>query len=131
MRYSLDTNAVISLMNGKPAGLRDRVRRLAPDEAVMSTVVLHELVWGAYKSERVEKNLERLRRLRLPIVAFGDEDAHAAGQIRAELNRIGTPIGPYDLLIAGQARARGLTVVTGNVREYGRVEGLAVEDWAA
>jgi tRNA(fMet)-specific endonuclease VapC len=131
MRYSLDTNAVIGLMEGKPASLRDKVRNLAPDEAVMSTVVLHELVWGAYKSERVERNLERLGRLRLPIVEFGDEDAHAAGQIRAELNRRGTPIGPYDLLIAGQARARGLTVVTGNLREYGRVEGLKVEDWAA
>lgn len=130
MRYSLDTNAVIGLMEGKPPGLRDRVRSLAPDEAVMSTVVLHELVWGAYKSERVEINLERLRRLRLPLVEFGEEDAHAAGQIRAELNRRGTPIGPYDLLIAGQARARGLTVVTGNVREYGRVEALAVENWA-
>ena len=97
----------------------------------MSTVVLHELVWGAYKSDRVETNLERIRGLRLPILEFGDEDAHAAGQIRAELNRKGTPIGPYDLLIAGQALARGLTVVTGNLREYGRVEGLAVEDWAA
>lgn len=130
MRYSLDTNAVIGLMNGEPPGVRDKVQRLAPNEACMSTIVLHELVWGAYKSERVAKNLERLGRLRLPIVEFGDGDAHAAGQIRAELNRRGTPIGPYDLLIAGQARARGLTVVTGNLREYGRVDGLEVEDWA-
>lgn len=130
MHYSLDTNAVIGLMKGKPA-LRDRVRGLAAGEAVMSAVVLHELVWGAYKSDRVEKNLERIRRLNLPVVDFGDEDAHAAGQIRAQLNRRGTPIGPYDLLIAGQALARGLTVVTRNVGEFRRVEGLQVEEWAA
>ncbi|HYI41716.1 MAG TPA: type II toxin-antitoxin system VapC family toxin [Allosphingosinicella sp.] len=131
MRYSLDTNAVIGLMEGKPPTLRDRVRSLRHEDAVISTVVLHELVWGAHKSQRVEKNLERLGRLRLPIVEFGREDAYAAGQIRADLHRKGTPIGPYDLLIAGQARARGLTVVTGNVREYGRIEGLEVEDWGS
>jgi tRNA(fMet)-specific endonuclease VapC len=130
MRYSFDTNAVIGLMNGKPAGLRDKVQNLAPDEASMSTVVLHELIWGAYKSERVQKNLERLRLLRLAVVEFDDEDARAAGQIRADLHRRGTPIGPYDLLIAGQALARGMTVVTRNVREFQRVEGLKVEDWA-
>jgi len=129
MRYSLDTNAVIGLMEGRPPGLRDRIKRLSSDEAGMSTVVLHELVWGACKSERVDENLERLGRLRLPIVEFGDEDAHAAGRVRADLNRKGTPIGPYDLLIAGQALARGLTVVTGNVGEFARVEGLAVENW--
>lgn len=131
MRYSLDTNAVIGLMNGEPPDLRAKVRALTAGEAVMSAVVLHELVWGAYKSERVERNLDRIRRLGLPVVDFGDEDAHAAGQIRAQLNRKGTPIGPYDLLIAGQAWARGLTVVTRNIGEFRRVEGLKVEEWAA
>jgi tRNA(fMet)-specific endonuclease VapC len=129
MRYSLDTNAVIALMSGKPPAIRERVRGLAPDEAGMSSVVLHELFWGAYKSERVEENLEKLARLHLPVLEFGVEDADAAGRIRADLRRKGTPIGPYDLLIAGQALARGLIVVTGNAAEFRRAEGLAVEDW--
>lgn len=129
MRYSLDTNAVIALMSGKPPAIRERVRGFAPDEAGMSSVVLHELFWGAYKSERVEENLEKLARLHLPVLEFGVEDADAAGRIRADLRRKGTPIGPYDLLIAGQALARGLIVVTGNATEFRRVEALAVEDW--
>jgi len=130
MLYSLDTNAVIALMSGRPPQIRERVRGLAPDEAGMSSIVLHELVWGACNSARVDQNLERIRRLHLPLIEFGGEDAHAAGRIRAELRRKGTPIGPYDLLIAGQALARGLTVVTANLREYARVEGLEVEDWS-
>jgi tRNA(fMet)-specific endonuclease VapC len=131
MLYSLDTNAVIALMSGKPAGVRERVGDLVPDDAGISTIVLHELLWGAYKSEQVERNLQRIALLRMTEIAFDPEDARAAAEIRAALRRKGTPIGPYDLLIAGQAKARGLTVITANVREFERVEGLKVEDWTA
>ena len=92
--------------------------------------MLHELVWGAYNSARVEANLEKLARLHLPLVEFGQADAVAAGRVRADLRRKGTPIGPYDLLIAGQALARGLGVVMRNVGEFERVDGLVVEVWS-
>lgn len=129
MLYSLDTNAVIALMSGKPAGVRERVAGLTPDDAGISTIVLHELLWGAYKSERIEHNLQRIALLRMTEIVFDGEDARAAAELRAGLKRKGTPIGPYDLLIAGQALTRGLTVVTANVGEFARVEGLKVEDW--
>jgi tRNA(fMet)-specific endonuclease VapC len=131
MPFSLDTNSVIALMNRRPEALRERVRRCSPGEVSVSSIVLHELWWGAFKSGRVEANLDRIARLRFPVLDFDADDANAAGRIRAELQLKGTPIGPYDLLIAGQALVRGLTLVTANRREFERVEGLAVEDWTA
>lgn len=90
-----------------------------------------ELYYGAYRSQQVERNLSVIEGFiaRLPVIPY---DAHAAdhtAQIRAELASRGTPIGPYDAMIAGNARSQGLIVVTNNTREFSRVEGLRVEDW--
>lgn len=101
------------------------------DRVVLSAVVLFELYAGAHDSRRRREQLEELDSLALPLLPFDATDARAAGEIKADLKRKGRPIGPYDILIAGQARARGLTVVTRNVGEFRRVEGLAVEEWAA
>jgi tRNA(fMet)-specific endonuclease VapC len=128
MRFSLDTNAVIDLMANRH-GMRLKMKGLAQGEAGMSSIVLHELLWGAYSSARPAENHERIARLNLPELDFDREDARVAAEIRANLRRKGTPIGPYDLLIAGQALARGLTLVTANTAEFARVEGLRVEDW--
>jgi tRNA(fMet)-specific endonuclease VapC len=95
----------------------------------VSAVVIHELYYGAFKSQRVEKNVARVDALRFSVLEFDEEDARQAGQIRAHLASKGTPIGPYDVLIAGQARARELTLVTHNTSEFQRVPGLKVEDW--
>lgn len=130
MRYLLDTNMFIAL---RTRGDR-RVVRLAGRhrrELALSAIVAHELYFGAFNSARVDHNLARVEELGLPILSFEYEDARLAGEIRARLKRVGTPIGPYDVLIAGQALARGLTVVTANVGEFGRVEGLAIENWLA
>lgn len=93
----------------------------------------HELWYGAYRSQKVAFNLETLRLLfsDLPILDIDSEDAGVAGEIRAELARAGTPIGPYDVLIAGQAKARGFTLVTNNTDEFRRVVGLKLDDWTA
>jgi tRNA(fMet)-specific endonuclease VapC len=88
-------------------------------------------MFGAFNSQRVEANLEKLERLAFPFLPFDEADARAAGEVRAALKRLGTPIGTLDVLIAGQARARDLIVVTANCREFERVEGLAIEDWTA
>ncbi|MGH9161000.1 MAG: type II toxin-antitoxin system VapC family toxin [Vicinamibacteraceae bacterium] len=129
MRYLLDANAVIALLNDTTSPMARRVRRHAPRDIGISAVVIHELYYGAFKSQRVEKNVARVDALQLPVLEFEREDARQAGELRAHLASKGTPIGPYDVLIAGQAKARKLTLVTHNTTEFQRVPGLKVEDW--
>lgn len=131
MRYLLDANAIIALLHDTTSPIARRVRRHAPRDFGVSAVVIHELYYGAFKSQRVEQNVARVDALQFSVVEFDEEDARQAGQIRAHLASKGTPIGPYDVLIAGQARARELTLVTHNTSEFQRVPGLAVEDWKA
>ena len=88
-----------------------------------------ELYYGAHKSQQTARNLELLDRMAFETVPFDAGDARAAGAVRSQLEAAGRPIGPYDLLIAGQALARGLTLVTANTREFQRVNGLDCEDW--
>ena len=129
MRYLLDSNAVIALLNDAQSKLARRVRKHNPSEICISSIVAHELYYGAFKSQRVEHNLAIVDGLRLEVLEFDKEDARQAGEIRAELTRIGMPIGPYDILIAGQAKSRDMTLVTRNTREFERVEGLRLVDW--
>jgi tRNA(fMet)-specific endonuclease VapC len=130
-RYLLDTNAVISLLNDAESPLVSRARQHHPSEIAISAIVLHELFYGAFKSRRTAHNVALVDALRLEVLEFDREDARRAGELRARLTLIGRPIGPYDVLIAGQALARDLTLVTHNTAEFGRIEGLAVEDWEA
>jgi tRNA(fMet)-specific endonuclease VapC len=134
VNYLLDTNAVVALLRNKPAAVRDRYRvaQASGDYLAVSSVVLFELWYGVEKSTRVRENAERLRLFlsgELELLAFDDEDAERAGGARAALEKSGTPIGAYDLLIAGQALQRGLTVVTANRSEFARIPALAWEDW--
>ena len=128
MKYLLDANAVIGLLAGN-AGLLARVRKHTPQDFGISVVAAHELFYGAYKSRRRTQNLTRLDGLRFAVLEFDKEDARQAGEIRAALAAVGTRIGPYDVLIAGQARARSLVLITLNTGEFSRVSGLRVEDW--
>ncbi len=128
MRFLLDTNAVIGLLGGN-AGVLAGVRRHTPQDFGIPAIAAHELFYGAYRSARRAQNLALLDGLRLEVLEFDKEDARQAGEIRAMLAAAGTPIGPYDVLIAGQTLARGLVLVTHNVGEFSRVAGLQVEDW--
>ena len=128
MRFLLDTNAVIAAMVGKAAVL-DRLRQQALKDVAVSSIVIHELRYGASKSARQAENHARIDALRFEVVPFDADDARQAGEVRAALARAGTPIGGYDLLIAGQALARDLILVTHNTREFDRVSGLRFEDW--
>jgi len=85
---------------------------------------------AAFKSQRVEKNVARVDALQFPVLEFDEEDARQAGEVRAHLASKGMPIGPYEVLIAGQAKARNLTLVTHNTAECQRIPGLRVEDWS-
>jgi tRNA(fMet)-specific endonuclease VapC len=136
VNYLLDTNAVVALLRNKPAGVRERYREAeaSGDYLALSSVVLFELWYSVARSSRAQENTERLRVLLsgdLDLLDFDDEDARTAGQVRAALEKAGTPIGAYDLLIAGQALRRGLTVVTANTSEFSRVTGLSWQDWTA
>ena len=136
MRYLLDTNAVIALLKNEPAIFRKRLRRAVTKGAVIgvSSIVLYELWYGVARSGRRRENAERLRvflSAGVEVSAFDEEDAKTAGELRATLEAAGTPIGPYDLMIAAQALRVGATLVTANVAEFARVSGLQRQDWTA
>ena len=128
MTYLLDTNAVIAVIKGD-SGLLMLLKRHRPQDFALSAIVVHELYYGAEKSQRRAENLARIDALQFPVLDFDREDARHAGEIRATLATSGTPISPYDALIGGQARARTLTLVTRNIREFERIKGLTIETW--
>lgn len=136
MSYLLDTNAVIALLKDEPAIFRKRLRRTVSRGAAIavSSIVLYELWYGVARSARRRDNAERLRVFLsggIEVSAFDEEDAKTAGELRATLEGAGTPIGPYDLLIAAQALRTGATLVTANLAEFTRVPGLQWQDWTA
>ena len=134
MNYLLDTNACIALINGKPLAVRTKFQKAtdAGAQVLVSSVALFELWYGVAKSSRREFNKKRLEVfLAGPVhpLPFEDVDAELAGAIRADLERVGKPIGAYDLLIAGQAIRNKLTLVTANLSEFARIKALAWADW--
>lgn len=130
--YLLDTNTVIALVGKRLDAVLARLDRTDPGTMAVSSIVAHELYFGAYKSQRISHNLETLRLFfaDVPVLDLNPEDARTAGEIRAGLALKGTPIGPYDVLIAGQAKNRRMTLVTNNLGEFKRIEGLRLEDWS-
>jgi tRNA(fMet)-specific endonuclease VapC len=134
--YVLDTNACIALINGTEINVRRRFKRALARESVilLSSIVAFELWYGVAKSQRKDRNAQRLETFLggpLEWALFDEDDARAAGTVRAELETVGRPVGAYDVLLAGQARRRGATLVTSSTKEFARVQGLKWEDWAA
>ncbi len=129
MTYLLDTNTCIRYLNGRSAQVRSHLESVVPADVVLCSVVKAELYYGAARSP--ERTLVRIARFLSPFRSFPFDDfsAHAYGQIRAQLEQAGTPIGPNDLMIAAIAVVHGLTLVTHNTREFGRVTGLVCADW--
>jgi tRNA(fMet)-specific endonuclease VapC len=133
--YLLDTNVCIALINGEPKSVRAQFERAVDvgTPILLSSLVAFELWYGVEKSTRKADNTKRLEAfLSGPMewLLFDYDDASTAGTIRAELEAVGKPIGAYDVLLAGQARRRGATLVTSNSREFDRVRGLKCENWA-
>lgn len=134
MNFLLDTNACIALINGEPASVRNKVQRSTTggDQFFVSSVSTFELWYGVFKSSRAQFNANRLQTFlsgAISVLTFDDEDARAAGSIRAGLEKRGKPIGVYDLLLAGQAIRHQLTLITANVSEFSRVKELQWQDW--
>jgi tRNA(fMet)-specific endonuclease VapC len=129
MNYLLDSNAVIALLNDRESRTSKRARSHKPAEVGISAIVAHELYYGAFKSQRALANVALVDGLQFEVVEFDREDARQAGEVRAMLATLGTPIGPYDVLISGQAKSRNLVLVSSNTNEFGRVPGLRTENW--
>lgn len=132
----LDTNVAINVINRCNPSVRARLGEQirSGTSIILPVIVLFEMRYGSAKSNRranSERLLEEFLASGIAIAPFEPEDARHAGEIRAHLEGLGTPIGYYDYLIAAQARCRGATLVTANCREFERVPGLIVTDWAA
>jgi tRNA(fMet)-specific endonuclease VapC len=130
MRYLLDTNAVISMLNQADRKVVLSVEKHRRQDVVTSSIVVHELYFGAYKSASPQKNVAAIELLNIAVLDFDSADAREAGRVRAHLAGKGRPIGPYDLLIAGQALRHDLVLITANTREFRQVPGLICEDWS-
>jgi len=131
VRFLLDTNACIGMLRGRTPRLAERLEAFAPEDVALCSIVVGELLFGALKSARREQNLAAVRLFasKFYSLPFDDDAAEHYSRIRAELDAIGLPIGPNDLMIASIARAKQLVLVSHNVSEFGRVQGLRVEDW--
>ena len=129
--YLLDTNTCIFLKNKKPVLVLEKLRNVLDDGVFLSSISVAELQYGVYNSTHIERNRISLTEFLAPfdILEFDDSDAEVFGKIRYALKRNGELIGPYDMLIAAQALARHLILVTNNTAEFSRVEGLRIEDW--
>lgn len=131
MLYLLDTNVIAIYLNRRSLILRERLEAIDPEDIAVCSVVRFELFYGAMRSGNPPRNLARQEEFLEMFVSlpFDDLAARRAGEIRANLAALGTPIGPYDLLIAAIAIVNNLTLVTHNTREFYRVSELRVEDW--
>ena len=131
MKYMVDINVIIYLMNSKSLKLQNKFTSKSINEFCVSSITVAELIYGAKKSKNVEKNLNAVIKILSPftIVDFNSMDAFEYGDIRTDLEMKGKIIGANDLLIAAQARRLNLIVLTANTKEYKRVEGLIVENW--
>lgn len=131
MKYMLDTNICIYTIKHKPPEVIKAFLCHEPDDMCISSITYGELMHGVEKSQAVERNRAAITLFlsAISILPFDSDAAEKYGEVRADLERKGTPIGPMDMLIAGHARSRGLILVTNNTREFFRVNELEVEDW--
>ncbi len=131
MHFLLDTNICIYLIKNRPPGVLEKFKQHQPSEVAISTITLFELEYGAEKSNWKQQSQKALKNFLSPldIVDLDRAAANEAAVIRAKLEKKGTPIGPYDILIAGLARSRSMTLVTNDIKEFSRVDGLLLENW--
>ena len=127
----MDTNILIFLCNSKSKKLENRFKKHHPDEFLISSITVGELIYGVNKSQQKRKNLEAILKILSPfsVIDFDSKDAWKYGEIRATLETKGKIIGGNDIMIGAQAKQRGLKLITNNIREFKRINGLKVENW--
>ena len=131
MHYLLDTNICIYLIKKRPLSVIDRFRQYSPKDVAISTITLFELQYGIEKSQYRQRSEDALAKFLLPLnlIEIDRSSAVEAAIIRAQLEKKGMPIGPYDLLIAGLARSLDMILVTNNTKEFERIDNLHLENW--
>ncbi len=131
IRYLMDTNACVGVINGNPPSVRERLLQLSPTAVAISQIVRYELEFGVCKSRHPQKNRANLMHFLkyVQVLDWSNGQSTEAAQVRCELLRKGKAIGPYDTLIAAHARSVNAILVTHNTREFARVDGLQLEDW--
>lgn len=131
MRFMLDTDTCVFLIRKSPASVLKKLTSLKPGDVGVSVVTLAELEYGVAKSSKQNVNAEALSEFCVPleIAGFGEKAARSYGEVRAALERAGTPIGSMDMMIGSHALSLGVTLVTHNTREFSRIEGLKLADW--
>jgi len=132
MTYMLDTNTCVFLMKGEPISVRNRLEATGERRICLSSIVVSELWFGVYNSRLIERNRQALECFLEPFeeLAYGYGANRVYGRHRAALKKSGTPIGSLDLLIAAHALSEDVVLVTNNIREFSRIEGLRLEDWS-
>lgn len=130
--YFLDTNTCIFYLNGRSPSVRDKILSTPPHQIRICSVVKAELLLGAYKSHRKQDNLEKVEAFLEPfeIVPFDDQATYVYADIRSKAETSGRNVGPNDLLIAAIVLFHGGTLITNNVDEFSRVDGLSIDDWS-
>jgi tRNA(fMet)-specific endonuclease VapC len=131
MRYVLDTNTCVRYINGRAPQIREHMRTIVDTDIAISTVTKGEMYAGSARSQTPQRSraIQDAFFIRFASLSFDEAAADTFGRIRADLEKAGTPIGPYDMQIAAIALVYGLIVVTHNTREFGRITGLQIEDW--
>jgi tRNA(fMet)-specific endonuclease VapC len=131
MKYLIDTNICIYIMNKRPAAVIKKFKQFEPGDIGISTITVSELQYGVAKSTQREKNEVRLAEFLAPleILPYDETAASVYGDIRYQIEKHGQPVGPLDLLIAAHAVSKGLTLITNNDKEFKRVKELQVENW--
>ena len=131
MKYMLDTNICIFIIRQRSLSVLQRLERIPPGQIAISAITVAELQYGVFKSSRPEKNAMALVKFirSFHVIPFTEKDTMIYGKIRSDLERKGTVIGPFDLLIAAHAISNSLILVTNNMKEFARVGGLRAEDW--
>ena len=132
MRYMLDTNTVIYAKDARPETVLEKLQRYSPGDLCISSITMAELEYGVCNSLRPEQNRLALMLFlsNIEVIPFDGDAARSYGEIRYDLKRKGKLIGANDLLIAAHARSLGYTLITNNTKEYERVEGLLLDNWA-
>ena len=131
MKYILDTNVCIQILKGTSQLIKARIANISNEDIALPSVVRFELSYGANKSQNPERKHALIREFlsSFASISFDDQIAEKCGEIRATLERMGTPIGPYDLIIAATAIVKDVTLVTHNTKEFSRVKAIQLEDW--
>lgn len=133
MKYLLDTNICIYIIKNKPQSVLNRFLSIPNTQFAISSITVAELFYGVAKSQFPEKNEIAIKNFLLPltILSFDENAAEYFGKIKANLEKKGTPVGGFDIMIAAHAISENLTLITNNEREFNRIEGLKVENWVA